>query len=77
MTAAVHLFGVELDSHVNSFGASLNTTCTYSETCLIPTYTSSKTVSRATSNAHSLNAAIWMKCKERACGMDRSILGRT
>ena len=77
MTAAVHSSGVELETHVYLFEACLNTTCTYSETCLIHTYTSSKTVSRATSNAHSLNAAIWMKCKERACGMDRSVLGRT
>ena len=23
------------------------------------------------------NVAIWMKCKESACGMDRSVLGRT
>ena len=56
--------------HVHSFDARLTPTCTYSETCLNPTYTYSKAVSRAAQpNLHSGRLRPLLQVAARICDL--------
>ena len=65
-----HLFEDVFELHVHSFGVCLNFTCTHSEWSLTPTYSFSKTVSRAAQpNLHSGRLRPLLQVAARICDL--------